>query len=231
MPYRRAHWFLLVALAAIVAGFWPTFFVSLGAGDLAHSLHGVTATLWICALVLQSWLIAHHQRQWHRRVAWSALLLLPILVGSALFMVGLMLNNARMPPFLPPLLAWIDLCSLLFLLLLVGMGLANVRRPAAHVRWMTATALLGLPPALTRLYARVLAPHVDFMTALHGSFVTAELACVALLVADLRAGERRLAWPLSLAFYVAVHATMTTAAANATWQQFLQWYGALPWFT
>lgn len=230
MPYRRAHWFLLVALAAIVAGFWPSFFASLGAGDFAHTLHGVTATLWVCALVLQSWLIAHHLRKWHRRVACGALLLLPVLVGSALYMVGAMQNNTRMPPALPPLLAWIDLCSLPFLLLLVGMGLASVRQPAAHVRWMTATVLLGLPPALTRLYARVLAPHVDFMAALHGSFVTVELACVVLIVADLRAGERRLAWPLSLVFFGAVHATMGMAAGNAGWQEFLQWYGALPWF-
>ena len=230
MPYRRAHWFLLITLAVIVAGFWPSFFARLGAGDFAHTLHGVTATLWVCVLALQSWLIAHHHRQWHRRVAIGALVLLPILVGSGLQMVRVMLDNTRMPPFLPPLLSWLDFCSLAFLLLLVGLGLANVRRPSAHVRFMSATVLLGLPPALTRLYARVLAPHVDFMTALHGSFVTVELVCVALIVADHRAGERRLAWPLSLVFFGALHASMGAVAASETWGQFTQWYVTLPIF-
>ncbi|MCB9885040.1 MAG: hypothetical protein H6838_06080 [Planctomycetes bacterium] len=230
MPYRRAHWFLLVALAAIVAGFWPSFFASMGAGDFAHTLHGVSATLWVCALVLQSWLIAHHHRQWHRRVAWGALVLLPVLVGSGLQMVQRMLVNTRMPPALPPLLSWIDVCSLTFLLLLVGLGLANVRRPAAHVRLMCATVLLGLPPALTRLYARLFAPQVDFMAALHGSFVTVELACAALIVADLRAGRRHLAWPLSLLFAGSVHASMGAVATSETWLDFTRWYVTLPIF-
>lgn len=228
MPYSRAHWFLLAALVAIVAGFWPTFFGALGAGDFAHSLHGVTATAWVVALIVQSWLISRGLRVWHRRVALGALLLLPVLVGSGLYMVKVMFANVQMPPFLPPLLSWIDLTALAFLLLLVGLGLASVRRPAAHVRFMTATVLLGLPPALTRLFARVLAPHIDFMTALHASFVTVELTCVALIVADRRAGERRLAWPLSLLFFGALHASMSPVAGSATWREFTQWYVALP---
>lgn len=230
MPYARAHWYFLAALAAIVAGFWPSFFRPLGAGDLSHSLHGITATLWVVALALQSWLVSHGHVRWHRRVAWGALLMLPVLVGSALYMVKVMFANAQMPPFLPPLLSYIDLTSLTFLLLLVGLGLSTVRTPAAHMRWMSATVLLGLPPALTRLYLRVLAPHVDFMTALHGSFVTVEVILVALIVGDRRAGERRLAWPLSLAFFAAQHASMTTVASTTAWHDFTQWYVALPIF-
>lgn len=228
MPYSRAHWFLLAALAAIVAGFWPTFFRAPGTNDLAHSLHGVTATAWVLALALQSWLISRHLRTWHRRVALGALLLLPVLVVSGLHMIKVMFGNQQMPPFLPPLLAYIDFTALTFLLLLVGLGLASVRRPAAHVRFMTATVLLGMPPALTRLYARELAPTVDFPTALHMAFATVELACVVLIVADRRAGERRLAWPMSLLFFGAVHASMFPIAASEAWGNFTQWYVSLP---
>lgn len=48
-PYRHAHWGFLAALAAIVAGFWPSFFRSLDGGDTSHTVHGVTATLWVLA--------------------------------------------------------------------------------------------------------------------------------------------------------------------------------------
>lgn len=225
--YRHAHWYLLLALAAIVAGFWPSFFRPLGSGDFAHSLHGVTATLWVVALIVQALLIRNGLVLWHRRVARGALLLLVVLVVSALQMVAVMFSNPEMPPFLPPLLAFIDLPSVVFMVVLVSLALRNVRTPAAHKRFMAATVLLGMPPALTRLYARVLAPHVNFMQALHGSFVTVELVLLALIVSDLRAGERRLAYPLSLGFFALVHALMQPVAASAGWRAAMAWYAAL----
>ncbi|HVH39715.1 MAG TPA: hypothetical protein VM764_06820 [Gemmatimonadaceae bacterium] len=228
--YAYAHWYFLAALGAIVAGFWPSFFLPLGTGDFAHSLHGITATLWIVALITQSYLMSRGLVTWHRRVAWGALLLLPVLAVSALHMVKVMFGNAEMPPFLPPLLAFIDLPSVAFLLVLVTLALRNVRTPAAHKRFMAATVLVGFPPALTRLYARVFAPQVDFMGALHGSFFTVELILVALIIADRRAGERRLAYPLSLAFFVVVHALMMPVAGSATWRALMDWYVALPIF-
>ena len=224
--YQHAHWYFLAALAAIVGGFWPSFFRPLGAGDVAHSVHGVTATLWVVALATQSFLMSRGLVRWHRRVAYGALTLLPVLVVSALQMVAVMFANPQMPPFLPPLLAFIDLPSVAFLVVLVTLALRNTRTPAAHKRFMSATVLLGLPPALTRLYARVLAPRVDFMMALHGSFLTVELILVALIISDRRAGERRLAYPMSLAFFVVVHALMLPAAGSDAWQSMMQWYAA-----
>lgn len=228
--YRHAHWFFALALAAIVAGFWPSFFRPLGAGDFAHSLHGVTATLWIVALIVQSALIRRGLVHWHRRVARAALLLLLILIPSGRQMVAVMFANPEMPPFLPPLLAFIDLPSLVFLVVLVTLALRNVRRPAAHKRFMAATVFLGFPPALTRLYARVFASSLDFMQALHASLFTVEVILVALILADRRAGERRLAYPLSLGFFVVIHALMGPVAASGSWASAMQWYAALPLF-
>lgn len=222
--YRHAHWYFLAALAAIVAGFWPSFFRPLGAGDLAHSVHGVTATLWVVALALQAFLMSRGLVAWHRRVARGAFVLLPVLVVSALQMVAVMFSNPDMPPFLPPLLAFIDLPSVLFLVALVMLALWHIRRPAAHKRFMAATVLLGFPPALTRLYARLGEPHLGFMGALHGSFVTVEVILVALIVADRRAGERHLAYPLSLGFFVAVHALMMPVATSAAWRSLMEAY-------
>jgi len=228
MSYRHAHWYLLAALAAIVAGFWPSFFQPLTGGSTWHTVHGVSATGWVVALIVQSWLMARGLRVWHRRVAWVALAMLPVMIGSALHMVQVMQHNASMPPFLPPLLSFIDLPSIAFLIVLVTLALLNVRRPAAHKRFMVATILLAFPPALTRLYARVLAPHVDFMQALHGSFLTVELILIALIIGDHRAGQRHLAYPLSLVFFVVVHVSMGPVASSETWQSFLNWYAGAP---
>ena len=231
VSYRNAHWYFLAALAAIVAGFWPSFFRPLGAGDAGHTLHGVTATLWVVLLVVQSWLMSRGYVAWHRRVSRLAFVVLPVLIVSALHMVAAMMVNPEMPPFLPPLLAFIDLPSLLFLLLLVGLALWNVRTPAAHKRFMSATVFLGFPPALTRLYARLFEPQLGFIGALHGSFLTVEVILLALIVADRQAGERRLAYPLSLMFFVTVHALMMPIGASGWWGTFVRWYAELPLFS
>lgn len=228
--YRHAHWYFLAALAAIVGGFWQSFFRPLGAGDAGHTVHGVTATLWIVVLITQSWLMSRGLVSWHRRVSRLAFVLLPVLSVSALYMVGVMMHNPNMPPFLPPLLAFIDIPSIAFLLLLVGLALRNVRTPAAHKRFMSATVLLGFPPALTRLYATVFAPQIDFWTALHGSMVTVEVILVALIIADRSMGERQLAYPLSLAFFAAVHVLMHPVASSKVWNDFMAWYAGLPAF-
>jgi len=227
MSYRHAHWYFLAALIAILAGFWPSFVRPLGTGSTWHTVHGITATLWVVALIVQSWLIARGLRVWHRRVALAALALLPVMWATALYMVQVMHTNPQMPPFLPPLLAFIDLPSIAFMAVLVALALLNVRRPSAHKRFMAATVLLAFPPALTRLYARVLAPHVDFMQALHGSFLTAEVILITLIVADWRAGQRHLAYPLSLAFFVVVHVLMGPVASSESWQSFYAWFAGL----
>jgi hypothetical protein len=228
-PYGRAHWYLAAALAAIVAGFWPSFFRPLGAGDVSHSLHGITATGWVVALIAQSWLASRGYRAWHRRVAVGALLMLPVLVVSALQMVHVMFLNPDMPPVLAPLLAFVDLPSVAFLLVLVTLALRNVRRREAHKRFMASTVLLGLPPALTRLYQRVL-PEAGFMSALHASLYTVEAILVLIIVLDWRAGQRRLAYPLSLAFFVALHATMLPVAASGAWGSLMASFNGMPIF-
>jgi len=65
------------------------------------------------------------------------------------------------------------------------------------------------------------------MSALHGSFLTVEIILVALIVADRRAGERRLAYPLSLAFFVVIHALMIPVGASAAWGALMVRYAAL----
>ncbi len=228
--YRHEHWYFLASLVPIIGGFWPSFFRPLGSSDFSHTLHGATATLWIVALAVQSWLMARGKVRQHRKFSRWALALLFLLVLSALQMVSAMFDNAEMPPSLPPLLAFIDLTSIGFLVLLVTLALRHTRTPAAHKRFMAATVLLAFPPALTRLYAILGAPALDFMTALHLSFVTVELVLVSLLVADRRAGERQLAHPLSLAFFASVHALMLPVGTSAAWGAIARWYADIPLF-
>jgi hypothetical protein len=231
LSYRHAHWYFLAVLSVTIAGFWSSFFSRLGATDFWHSLHGSTATLWVVALAAQSWLMSRGRVLWHRRVARAALLLiLPMLVISALYMVGVAQRNAQIPPFARPFLAFIDLLSVVFLVGLVVLALRNVKNPEAHKRFMSATVLLGLPAALTRLYVRVLFPQLHPLDGFYASLITVELVLAALIIADWRAREGRLAYPLSLAFFLAVHALVGPVSATGAWRAAMAWYGSLPVF-
>jgi hypothetical protein len=232
-PYRNAHWYFLAVLGVTLVGFWPTFFgrVTVAAADTWHAIHGMTATLWIVALAAQSLLMSHGRVHWHRQIAWIATGLLIALVVSALYMVGVMQHNPIFPPDVRVFFAFIDLPSLLFFVSLFALALRNVAKPEAHWRFMSATALLGLPAALTRAYLRLPTFQARPATAFYGSLFTVELVLIVLIVADVRSNQRRLAYPLSLAFFVAVHVLIGPVSSSRAWRSAMHWYGSLPVFT
>ena len=61
MPYPRAHYYVLIVIAVIAVGFWPSYF---GAWDEARwqfHAHGIAASLWVIMVFAQSW-TAHHRQ-------------------------------------------------------------------------------------------------------------------------------------------------------------------------
>ena len=98
-----------------------------------------------------------------------------------------------MPPFLPPLLAFIELASIAVLVLLVALGLANVA-DAAHKRFMASRPdrfAAGPAPGSKR---DLFEPKVDFMPRAPWEFVAVELLLLELIAVDWRAG-RAAPWP------------------------------------
>lgn len=82
MPYRHAHYYVLVVMAVIVAGFWPSYFAAWGSVPWQFHAHGIAASIWVAMVLGQSW-IAHHGRlPLHRAVGTSSLLLFPFLIGG-----------------------------------------------------------------------------------------------------------------------------------------------------
>jgi hypothetical protein len=225
--YTRAHWYFLAALGAIVAGFWGSFFSPTAPRDLVHSVHGLTATLWILLLAGQSFLMSRGQVVWHRRVARGAFVLMPVMLVSAVHIVRFMIVNATIPAPIGPMLALFDLPSVAFTAACFGLGLANVRHPAAHKRFMAATVLPGLSPALARLFQTLGSP--SFFFALHASMAVVHLVLLALIVSDWRNGVRERAYPIALVFFVALHLVLIPVGTSAWWSRMMQHFAAMPW--
>ena len=94
MPYPRAHYYVLVCMAVIVAGFWPSYFSQLGSGPWQFHAHGLVASIWVIMVFAQSW-TAHHKPQLplHRAIGKSSLLLFPFLIAGLFAIIDVTASN------------------------------------------------------------------------------------------------------------------------------------------
>ena len=89
MPYRHAPYYVLVVIAVIVAGFWPSYFAKWGSVPWQFHAHGVAASIWVLMVLMQSWTVHKAQLPLHRAVGKSSLLLFPFLIGGLAAIIDL----------------------------------------------------------------------------------------------------------------------------------------------
>lgn len=82
MPYPRAPYYVLVVMAVIAAGFWPSYFSVWGTVPWQFHAHGIAASIWVAMVFAQSWTAHHKQFPLHRAVGKSSLFLFPFLIGG-----------------------------------------------------------------------------------------------------------------------------------------------------
>ncbi len=82
MPYKHAPYYVLVCIAVILAGFWPSYFAKWGSVPWQFHAHGVAASLWVLMVLMQSWTVHKDQLPLHRAVGKSSLILFPFLIGG-----------------------------------------------------------------------------------------------------------------------------------------------------
>ena len=89
MPYRHAPYYVLVCMAVIVAGFWPSYFAVWGTVPWQFHAHGVAASIWVLMVLFQSWSVQKEQLPLHRAVGKSSLLLFPFLIAGLAAIIDL----------------------------------------------------------------------------------------------------------------------------------------------
>lgn len=209
-------WFVL-GLAAIVAGFWRTFFGNPLSNDVWHIFHGIASTLWVLLLIAQSLLVGRGYHRWHRRLGWASLVLVGVLVGSSAYMVWIELTgDPDFPRDLRLSLVFLDIGFLILFLAAYGSGLWYRRKRRLHARLMGSTILIGLGPALGRLYAQQIPAVHGLSGALTWAMWTIELVLVIAILMELRRG--RPLWPFPSMLFAFV--VLQVGSAWATGDQF-----------
>lgn len=156
MPYRHAHWFLLLLFPLTGLAFWPAYFSKLAAAPSAFHAHGLTASLWIVLLAFQSWTIHRRRNALHRTAGLASFALFPLFVTGGLLVIRTMAVKfgSGADPFYAAFgarLAAVDALSSLAIPCFFYMALRWRRKVHLHARYMLAPLLFLLGPILSRL--------------------------------------------------------------------------------
>ena len=156
MPYRHAHWYLLSLFPLAGLAFWPSYVSKFADSPAAFHVHGITASLWIALVALQSWSIHRHRNALHRSIGLGSFALFPFFVAGGLLVVHSIAGKfaTAADPFSAMYgarLGFMDTLSTVAILYLFGMALKWRRKVHLHARYMVAPILFLLSPILGRL--------------------------------------------------------------------------------
>lgn len=204
--YSSAPYWFAALLVLSLLGFWPSYF-SPGASraTFAQHFHAVMMLVWVVLLIVQPWLIRTRRRDIHRAIGRVSLLLAPLIVISALYVVHDNLAH-KSQPFPPISLSffWLGLSSAFYFAMLYTLAIVNRRDMQLHARYMAATALTFIVPGLGRLMTRAgQALDLDFLNFMIALWVPAIVGAV-MIFHDKRKGRIRLPWVLATVGWLAI---------------------------
>jgi hypothetical protein len=200
MPYPRAHYYVLVCIAVIIAGFWPSYFVPFTSVPWQFHAHGIAASIWVMMVFAQSWTAHHKQLPLHRAVGKASLLLFPFLIGGLFAIIDV--TASKFVEGQAPVTMLLGGSFLLGLMVAVAAyvllyyrALKYRRKVWLHSGYMLATPLILWESPFSRIMIEVVpglgvAGPQDFPHILHSiqwAMATAVLFCI---IVRWRVGER-----------------------------------------
>ncbi len=207
----RSYVWLLAGLLAIIAGFWPSFYGDPLGNDAWHIAHAIAATLWVVLLITQSLLIGRGNRQLHERLGWLSLGLFATLFATTCYMMWVELTGPQpFPAVVRQALLFLNVTFLTLFVVLYASGIAFRRTRRLHTRLMGSTILIGLGPALVRLYGHQI-PALDTPGSVILTFATIEIILVAAIVIAFRHDRHVRPFPEILVAFVLIQAGLPWA--------------------
>lgn len=237
MPFRYAHWWVLATFPVAALAFWPGYLSVLGSSPWSYHLHGLTASMWLILLAIQSWSIQNGHRQFHRTNGLVSFALFPLfLAGGATIFFGMAERFVEAAsPFYrlyPPRLAWLDFVSVGGMSFFYFQALRYRRFVGKHSSYLLATAIFLLPPMLGRLAPLPMGwnpAQPDFWENLHFGFHigNAATAAIALLIAW-RAGRNGRPFALAGILVLLSSALFEVPGGTALWWSIYPHFAQMP---
>ena len=237
MPYRHAPYYVLVVIAVIVAGFWPSYFAVWGEVPWQFHAHGVAASIWVLMVLMQSWTVHRGQLPLHRAVGKSSLILFPFLIGGLAAIIdvtgkGFVAGDYIRTTFGGEFLIGLGLAAAAYVLLYYR-ALKYRRKVWSHAGYMLATPLILFESPFSRIIGTWIPAlqyngpqdnHLFMDSIIWG--MAAELAIIAILWWRFR--EKANPFLVAAIFIVAQMLAMGLMHKNAALESLLVMIGNLP---
>lgn len=228
MPYRHAHFYILLLFPLTALAFWPSYFSQFRASPYAFHVHGITASLWIVLLAAQSWSIHHRRNALHRGLGLASFALFPFFVAGGFLVLQTMAEKfgAQQDPFYATFgarLGAVDTLSSLALPWLFYMALKQRRKVHLHARWMLASVFFLIPPIISRLMPALPPLAITGPETFHrfgyGVHLAFALTIALTLGLAARAPKHRRPWLVTAGLVAAQAALFQTVGQSAAWER------------
>ncbi len=150
----------LVAIGGFIPSFWaPLASGTFGRGSIVH-LHGLLFSAWPVLFIIQARLALAGRSDRHRSLGFAGISLATAMLfaGVAVSIHSLAAGIAGGYEAQSRAFAIVPLSIVLLFAGLVAAAIANVRRPAVHMRLMLTASITMLPPAFARILFVTVAP-------------------------------------------------------------------------
>ncbi|MEO1028760.1 MAG: hypothetical protein AAFX02_06835 [Pseudomonadota bacterium] len=240
LPFPRAHYYVLTFFLVTIAAFAPSYFLILPKAEMAHHVHGITATLWIVLLMTQNWSI--HNRKWtfHRYSGLASMALVPLFTIGGLWVTQVtLLSTSPFKDMFGIRLAFADFVATFAFLAFYGLALRHRKSTDQHARYMLATVILLFGPSIARLLANyvpgflIRAPEdlPKFGDAVHASMLIGLAICLILIARDYLNKKPVTPFVLGLGATMLMYLGFVWVGHTPTWLSFTAWFAAWPLWT
>ena len=158
MPYRHAWMFIVALIVATVFAFQRSYFTVLSTASPGFHAHGITASLWMLLLLVQSWTPQRGLIAVHRTLGLATFVAIPLFAAGAMGVIHSMaagtLGGNPFYALWGARLAFIDAVAFGALLYAAGMALRHRHDVRLHASYMLSTALPLVSPVLGRVLAQ-----------------------------------------------------------------------------
>jgi hypothetical protein len=232
---RMAYGCALVAIAGFIPSYWaPLASGTFGGASIVH-LHGLLFSAWPVLFIIQARLALAGRFDHHRAIGFAGISLATAMLFAGVAVMIHSLDAGIAAGYEPEARAFaiVPLSIVLLFAGLVAGAIANVRRPAVHMRLMLAASITMLPPAIARILFLLAAPEgvsapgqgvpptVAF--ALGPSFMANGLLIVAMIHDWRKSGRVHAAYVKAAIVIVVVQIARIPFSASTTWHAITNW--------
>ncbi len=230
--YKNSAFYFIGLFFVALIGFWQSYFSKFFDGVKFNSIdgyihfHAATMVLWITLLITQALLIRFKHNSWHRLLGRFSFVLVPLVIISLILLAhsqivlgdyGVTYNRLY--------ILFLQLSLLVIFVIAYVLAMINRKTPARHARYMIATSLTLIDPAVARLPINL--PDIPFSYQVY-TFSLIDLILVILIIAEYRQQRGREVFPIMLAIFVFFQWLNLTWTRSEWWDNFALWFAMLP---